>query len=247
MKTLMINASPKRITSASRYFLWLLDVMMFTRETKRIDLSGPKIYDEIFTAFNEIEALVIALPVYVDGVPSHVLNFMQAAEKYCKLNDCKFKLYVIANCVFFEPHQCRHLINNMRSFCTSAGLEWGAGLGIGTGEMLSVLRLTPLFEFTRFILSLPIFLLMGDFMSRLANYSWISLIINVMVYSIISLGLFYSIWKMKRIIKNKETEDDFYTRITLVPRILFTLFANGYWVIRAALHGTGFWKIYEKR
>jgi multimeric flavodoxin WrbA len=248
MKVLMINASPKRITSASQYFLGLLNIQMLGCETKQIKLSGPRIYGEIFGHFDSIDALVIALPVYVDGVPSHVLRFMAEAERFCKQNSCRFKLYVLSNCGFFEGKQCKNVLAIMRSFCAAAGLEWGGGVGIGAGEMLSVLRLTgPLFEASRLLLSLPLFLLKGDLFGGLASYPWIGVLINMLVYLVLSLGLFHSMWKMQRNIRHGKIVPDFYTGVTLCPRFLFTIMANGYWIIRSAFHGVGFWQIYTKK
>ena len=246
MKILMVNASPKRITSASGYFLGLLNMQMIGCDKKKINLIGGKVYNEIFSYFNDIDALVIAMPVYVDGIPSHVLRFMTEAEKYCKQFDCKFKLYVITNCGFYEAKQCRHLLSCMRSFCAAAGLEWGAGIGIGTGEMLSVLRLTPIFELIKLGLSFPFFLMSGDFAGSLAAYPWIGFCISMSVYTLISSGLFYSIWKLKRFVRQGKTAPDFFTNTTLIPRFVFTLFANGYWNIRSALHGTGLWNLFRK-
>jgi len=140
MKVLFLNASPKRRFSASQYFLDLVRILMVGCETKAIKLSGPKVYHEIFSYFKMIDALVMALPLYVDGVPSHVLKFLIEAEKFCKDNNCHFRLYIISNCGFFEGRQCKNELVIMRSFCNAAGLQWGSGLGIGGGEMLSFLR-----------------------------------------------------------------------------------------------------------
>ena len=140
MNILLLNGSPKRITSASQYYLSLLQMQTIGCKTSMLRLSGPKVYNEIFQRFSEIDALVIALPVYVDGIPSNVLRFLEEAEQFLKENSCNFKVYVIANCGFHEGKHCRHLLNSMRTFCKTANLAWGGGLGIGAGEMLSTMR-----------------------------------------------------------------------------------------------------------
>ena len=247
MKVLFLNASPKRRFSASQYFLDLLKIQMAGCETKTIKLAREKNYDEIFNQFKVIDALVIALPVYVDGVPSHVLEFLIEAEKFCRENNCCFKLYVISNCGFFEGRQCKNELAIMRSFCTAAGLEWGAGVGIGGAEMLSVLRLTgPIAEIVRLLISLSVFILNNNLIEGLGNYNWISAIISMSIFLVFSSGLFFSLYKMQRIIRRKKSVADFYTGVTLCPRPLFTIFACGYWVIRAALHGTSAWGLYKK-
>jgi len=246
MKVLFLNASPKRIFSASQYFLDLVRIQMAGCETKGIKLSGPNVYDEIFNIFKTIDALVMALPVYVDGVPSHVLKFLVETEKFCKENNCRFKLYVISNCGFYEGSQCKNVLAIMRSFCNAAGLRWGAGLGIGGGEMLSFLRLSgPIFELARFIFSIPVFILNNNFPEGFASYNWISVLIGMLVFFVLSSGLFYSLFKMQRIIRKEKLATDFYTGVTFCPRFLFTIFACGYWIIRAAFHGTAFWQLYK--
>jgi len=246
MKVLFLNASPKKRFSASQYFLDLVRIQMAGCETKGIKLSGSKVYHEIFDSFKTIDALVIALPLYVDGVPSHALKFLIEAEKFCKDNNCHFKLYVISNCGFYEGRQCKNELTIMRSFCDAAGLQWGAGLGIGGGEMLSFLRLAiPIFELAKLLFAVPFFILNNNFIEGLAGYDWITVLIDMLVFFLLSSGLFFSLIKMHRIIRKEKTAPDYYTGPTLCPRFMFTFFACGYWIIRAAFHGTGLWQLYK--
>jgi hypothetical protein len=247
MKVLLLNGSPKRRFSGSQYFLGLLKVQMAGCETKEIKLSGSRVYPEIFDYFKTIDTLVIAMPLYVDAVPSHVLEFLIEAETFCKRENCHFKLYVISNCGFYEGKQCKNQLAVMRSFCNAAGLEWGAGLGIGGGEMLSVLRFTnPAFVFAQLLLSLPVFILNNHLLEGLANYNWISATISMLIFFACSFGLFLSLFKMQRFIRKGKSTHDFFTGVTCCPRFLFTIFACGYWVIRAAFHGNGLWQLYKK-
>ena len=247
MRALLLNASPKRRFSASKYFLSLLKIQMAGCEIKEIKLAGTKVYAEIFDNFKTIDALVIVMPVYVDGVPSNVLKFLIEAENFCEQEKCSFKLYIISNCGFFEGKQCKNLLVIMRSFCKAAGLDWGAGLGIGGGEMLNILRLTnPIFIFTQFLLSLPFFILKGSLYEGLLNYNWLSALISITIFFGFSFGLFFSLIKMQIIIRKGKKTPDFFTGVTCCPRFLFTIFASGYWVIRAAFHGTGVWQLYKK-
>jgi len=246
MKVLFLNASPKRRFSASQYFIDLLKIQMAGCKTRQIKLSGPNVYAEIFEFLKTIDALVMALPVYVDGVPSHVLKFLVEAEKFCKKSNCHFKLYIISNCGFYEGRQCKNELAIMRSFCNSAGLQWGAGIGIGGAEMLSVLRLTgPILEIARLLFIIPFLILNNTFPEGLANYNWISALISMLIFFVFSSGLFSSLFKMQRIIRKEKSAPDFYTGVTLCPRFLFTIFACAYWIIRAAFHGTGVWQLYK--
>jgi hypothetical protein len=247
MKVLLLNGSPKLRFSTSHYFLGLLKMQMAGCETKEIKLSGSKSYAEIFSFFKTIDALVIAMPLYVDAVPSHVLDFLVEAETFCKRENCRLKLYVITNNGFFEGKQCKNQLDVMRSFCAASGLEWGAGLGIGGGEMLNILRVTnPGFVLAQFLLSLPVFIFNNRLLEGLASYNWISAMVSMLIFLAFNLGLFYSLFKMQRVIRKGKTVPDFFTGVTCCPRFLFTIFASGYWIIRSAFHGNGIWQLYKR-
>ena len=243
MSILLLNASPKRITSASQYFLDLLHIQLIGNKTSMLKLSGPKVYTEVFSRFTDIDALVIAMPVYVDGVPSHVLRFLEEAEQFLKENKCNFKMYVISNCGFYEGRQCRHLLNIMHTFCKTAGVTWGGGLGIGAGEMLSVLRLTPfIFTFLSLFIAVPIILFTeGSFLGI-----GISTGVSLTVFFILNLRLFYSINKLQKAIRHGKIISNFYTGLTLCPRFIFIIFAHMYMIVRAMFNGVGFWEMYKK-
>jgi len=51
---------------------------------------------------------------------------------------------------------------------------------------------------------------------------------------------------MQRFIRKEKTAPDFFTGVTCCPRFLFTMFACGYWIIRAAFHGNGLWQLYKR-
>jgi hypothetical protein len=242
MNILLLNASPKRITSASKYFLGLLGLHTRGCKTTKLHLSGSAMYEEVFRCFEDIDALVIALPVYVDGVPGSVLRFLEEAEQYIKENNCSFKLYVISNCGFYEGRQCKHLLNIMHNFCSAAGLSWGGGIGIGAGEMLSVIRIMPVFAFAALIFSVPPLLLTDvSFLS-----TGITAAVIIFVFLLLSSRLFFSIRKLGKAVRQSKIIPDFYTGLTLCPRILFLLFANLYFIVRASLCGRGFWEMYKK-
>jgi len=247
MKILLLNASPKHRFSASQYFLDLLKIQLMRCELNELKFTGRKSCNEIFDCFKTIDALVIALPVYVDGVPAKVLEFLTEAEEFCKRENCKFKLYVISNCGFFEGRQCKNALSIMRSFCTAAGLEWGTGLGIGGGEMLNILRLIiPAFEFVKLLLTMAVFVFTNRFLEGLLNYNWISVIISMSIFFAFNFGLFASLFKLQRIIKKGGKTLNFYSGVTCCPRLLFTVFACCYWIIRASFHGTNFFQLYRK-
>ena len=75
MKTVFINCSPKKRFCASAYFLFLQ--RLFTGGKKVTEkLRTPADFDHILKQFDGAQAVVFALPLYVDSIPSHVLRFL---------------------------------------------------------------------------------------------------------------------------------------------------------------------------
>ena len=247
MNILYINASPKPFFSASQYFLDLLRLPTTSSKATTFKLSGSAVYDEIFSHFENLDALVIAMPVYVDGVPSNVLRFLEETEQFLKEHNYKFKVYTIANCGFYEGSQCKHLLNIMQIFCNRAGLVWGGGLGIGAGEMLSVLRLIPFITaLFALLFTIPFLFITGLATVNSGLASIISAAVSIVIFLIISSRLFYSIRKLQKAISRDKIISDIYTGLTLCPRFVCMIFSNMYMIVRAMLCGVGFWKMYKK-
>ena len=139
MKTLMINASPKKKMSVSAYFLSVLKFFTFGRVTKE-HLRNQGDHARLLAALEGADNVVFCLPMYVDGVPSHVLAFMKEAEVYCREKGIRVNVYVISNGGFIEGNQNRVLMKIFENFCSRSDLNWCGGIGIGGGVMLNVMR-----------------------------------------------------------------------------------------------------------
>ena len=94
MKTLFINCSPKKSFSASSWFLAML--RLFTAGKKVSEkLRTPADHARILEQLRGADAVVFCLPLYVDGIPSHVLRFMEKMEAFCKENALTPKVYCV--------------------------------------------------------------------------------------------------------------------------------------------------------
>lgn len=83
MKTVFINCSPKKRLSASSYFLFLQ--RLFTRGTKVTQTLRTKAdHARILQELSGAQTVVFCLPLYVDGIPSHVLSFLTEMESFCR-------------------------------------------------------------------------------------------------------------------------------------------------------------------
>lgn len=84
----------------------------------------------------DADNVVFCLPLYIDGVPSHVLGFMREMERFCRDNGLSLHVYAISNGGFIEGNQSRPLMRVLESFCARSGRRWGGGIGIGGGVAL---------------------------------------------------------------------------------------------------------------
>ena len=141
MNIALINGSPKKKDSASEIVLTELKSLLGDNNITEISLNAPKI--ENLDKFSGQDVLVFAFPLYVDGIPSHLLRCICELEKYFKQDPTDKMVYAIANCGFFEGEQNKYAIELVKNWCIKSGLKWGGGLGIGAGGMLSFLKNVP--------------------------------------------------------------------------------------------------------
>ena len=233
MKTVFINCSPKKRFCASAYFLFL----------QRLFVSGKKVneklrtqedHERILEQLRDADAVVFGLPLYVDGVPSHVLRFMEKMETFCKENDLHFNLYCIANNGFIEGRQNEPLMQVFENFCGRAGLTWGGGVGIGGGVMLNVTRI--LFVVQIGILLLNIILSVTRTGSFFPKEAWRSFGENALFLLFFNLGVLFYQAGMGAAIRKGAFYGKKYTRI-LLPSFVFILFADIFFVIVSLFQG----------
>ena len=233
MKTIFINGSPKKRFCASSYFLFL----------QRLFVGGEKVnehlrtkgdYQRIFDRLPGADAVVFGLPLYVDGVPSHVLGFLEEMERFCKEKALHLKVYVIANNGFIEGKQNEPLMQVMEHFCQRAGLTWGGGVGIGGGVMLNVTRVLFFVQAGLLVLNLLLsgiqtgnLLPAGPLYGFLKNVAWL-------LY--FNLGVLFYIIRMGGAIRKGQAAGKRYTRI-LIPSFVFIFFAELFFIIVSLFEG----------
>jgi multimeric flavodoxin WrbA len=139
MKIALINGSPKSKDSSSEFILDALQKRL-SNPTVPIAVSNVKKQEqkEILEAIQGCNAMVFAFPLYVDGLPSHLLEFLDEAKYAIALNAPDAKVYCLVNNGFYEARQNSIAIAMMKSFCKHSGIAWGYGVGIGAGGMIHV-------------------------------------------------------------------------------------------------------------
>ena len=233
MKTVFINCSPKERFCASAYFLFLQ--RLFTGGIKVNEkLRTPADHARILEQLRDAQAVVFGLPLYVDGVPSHVLRFMQEMEVFCRENKLSLSVYCIANNGFIEGKQNEPLMQVFENFCSRSGLTWGGGVGIGGGVMLNVTRILFIVDIGLLALNTVLSIVnTGNFFPKAA---WIGFAENAALLLYFNLGVLFYLAGMGRAIGKGEYFGKRYTRI-LIPSFVFILFADIFFIITSVLEG----------
>ena len=233
MKTVFINCSPKKRFCASAYFIFLQ--RLFTGGKKVTEtLRVPADHARILGQLRDADAVVFSLPLYVDGIPSHVLRFMEEMEAYCRENSLCFPVYCIANNGFIEGRQNEPLMQSFEHFCSRSGLVWGGGVGIGGGVMLNVTRV--MFALNIGLLLLNTVLSAVETGNFFPEDAWISFGESALVLLFLNAGVLFFLARMGRFIRRGAFAGKRYTRI-MVPSFIFILFADIFFVIISLFEG----------
>ncbi|GKU27046.1 flavodoxin [Clostridium folliculivorans] len=137
-KICFINGSPRGKNSASKTFIdELCKITSNTiKETNYFSLNDQLDYGKVVDS----DAIVIAFPLYVDTLPSSVIEFLEALELFSKNITKQPKIYAIVNCGFFEGIQTKNAMALFENFCLKTGFIWRFGVGIGAGEFMKLTK-----------------------------------------------------------------------------------------------------------
>ena len=233
MKTVFINASPKKRFCASAYFLFLQRLFVPGKKVT-LKLRTPADHDQILNELRDADTVVFGLPLYVDGIPSHVLRFLEKMESFCRENGLHLRVCCIANNGFIEGKQNEPLMQLFENFCARAGLVWGGGVGIGGGVMLNVYRIVYLVQIGLLLVNILLNLIHNGSLyaqGALSNFGQ-----NTAIILFLNLGVLLYIGRLGWFIRKGACAGKRYTRI-MVPSFLFILFADIFFVIVSILEG----------
>lgn len=233
MKTVFINCSPKKRFCASSYFI-TLERLFVSGEKMTVNLRTKNDYERILLQLENADTVVFSLPLYVDGIPSHVLRFLEILEQFCREKDLHFSVYCIANNGFIEGRQNEPLMQMFENFCVRTGLRWGGGTGIGGGVMLNVTRIVFIVEIA--LLFVNVFLSgfrTGDFFPKDAVLSFSESALALLFFNS---GVLLYLAQMGKAIRKGALFGKKYTRIML-PSFIFIIFADIFFIIVSAING----------
>ena len=237
MKTVFIDCSPKKKLSASGFIAAVTRLFVLGKKVQ-CKLRTPKDYKMILDEIRDADSVVFSMPLYVDGVPSHILPFLKEMEAEYKDIHSDKRIYVIANNGFIEGRQNEPLMQTMENFCIRSGLTWCGGLGIGGGVMMNVMRIMICVFFGLTLLQMV--------MSGFDPAILIDFGIDLLSILILGCGIItFDIWLAHCINKGK-VYGKHYTRIML-PSFIFILFADLFFIIISLFQGGIFRGLFAKK
>ena len=142
MRILLLNGSPRGARANSRIVLDALRSRMGEGHEYRLveTMTGTADSDDL-----EVDFIVLAFPLYIDSLHSRLLAWLMSYEALRRQAGAagRVGMIAVANCGFKEGVQTKTALDIVAHFCSRAGIEWRGGLGIGTGEMIGVLKGAP--------------------------------------------------------------------------------------------------------
>lgn len=147
MKIAIINGSPKTKDSASACLLNELKTFLEQDNNTIYEyhFRRPQLNTKEMEKLTECNVLVFAFPLYVDGIPSHLLNCLIQMERFFStIKEKDIIVYSLVNCGFYEGHQNAVAIEIMKNWCEKTELKWGQGIGIGAGGMIRSIKDIPI-------------------------------------------------------------------------------------------------------
>lgn len=139
MRIALINGSPKVNNSASGSLLEdLKGYFEKKEEVVEFAFHATTISKEEIEVLAKADAWVFAYPLYVDGIPGHLLSCLIQLEEVC-LQNPQIYIYGIVNCGFYEGIQAEFALKILQNWSIKAGFSWGGGIGIGGGGGLAMM------------------------------------------------------------------------------------------------------------
>lgn len=138
MTVALINASPKAKGSASGILLDDMKACLGGRvDVEEICFRTGKITEDMIAKLQKADTWVVAFPLYIDSLPSHLISCLKQLEKVT-WKCANLNIYGIANCGFYEGNQAEPALNVIKNWCAKAGCVYQGSLGVGGGGAIAV-------------------------------------------------------------------------------------------------------------
>ncbi|MCR4805949.1 MAG: NAD(P)H-dependent oxidoreductase [Clostridia bacterium] len=136
-KILLLNGSMRHVSGNSAALAVQLAKDLRT-ETETIALCRHlKNLEDLLPAVEAAKAVVLCVPLYVDGLPSQVVRFLELMQR--EYRGSRKRIYTLANMGLYESRQLESLFEAVRKWCAAMGFAYGGGLGLSAGELVGTL------------------------------------------------------------------------------------------------------------
>ena len=137
---ILLNCSLKGKTGNSRYFL---DRLKSCNPGECVDIEIRDVLKDV-PAFagtlKQAAALVLGVPLYVDGLPAQVLRIMETLYAAQRDQFPGLTVYAVSNLGLYESAQIHVLLDMVKNWCAKMGMTYGGGLAIGAGGLMSAFK-----------------------------------------------------------------------------------------------------------
>jgi len=142
---LLLLGSPKgpRSTSSSlgTFLLGRLRELGLDTRRQHLELAGYRAAaarERLCAAVAEADVVVLASPLYVDSLPSHVIRVLEILATLPRSGrERRRSLTAIVNCAYPEATRNDAALSLCRLFARDCGYAWAGGLGLGMGEVIA--------------------------------------------------------------------------------------------------------------
>lgn len=131
-RIMILNGSPRAPKSNSRKYAEAF--MKYSPVPSEYFPITAKNHIEICDAMQDFTQLLLVFPLYADGIPVTLLNFLKTWEEHPAKQ--KPRVSILINCGFYEPEQNDIAVKMIRLFCKEQGYPFGSVLRIGSGEAI---------------------------------------------------------------------------------------------------------------
>lgn len=140
-----INGSPKSEFSASEGLLMMLGGYLPDQSIQRFTWNQNQVTEQEIMDLLGCQVVVLAFPLYIDSIPSHLLRCMIQVEHFLEKHPqaARPMVYCILNNGFFDGKQTRLAVASMKEWSIHCGLVFGKGIGIGGGGMINSVKNIP--------------------------------------------------------------------------------------------------------
>lgn len=144
-KVIILNGSPRAVKSNSKIYSDIF-IKKFPSEADYFNITKFN-HEQLINQIKQgnYEDIIFAFPLYADGIPVTLLNFLKKLEQENIEN--KPTISIMINCGFFEPKQNNIAIRMIKVFAKINNYRYGSTMRIASGEA------TPTISIYKYFLS----------------------------------------------------------------------------------------------